>query len=251
MPMKRLVRMIVASYLLNAPFASGALMAADNSYRVAVIGDSPPMSYVDDNGKLTGFNIEMARALCETMQVRCDLVPTTLVRVVDAVSAGEMDFAVVSLLATPERRQKVLFSKPYYRSLSVWLSRPALKPGAPDAKVAVVSGSAQARHAQIQGWKTHLLNHHREIPAALTTGAANVAVVPMLTAIPLVQGEALQPLGLASTILSDPLVSGDVCISIHPGRPELRAQIDAALDEIKRDGRFDRINTKYLPFRLQ
>ena len=31
----------------------------------------------------------------------------------------------------------------------------------------------------------------------------------------------------------------------------LQPRLDAAIDRIKRDGRFDRINTKYLPFRLQ
>jgi len=46
-------------------------------------------------------------------------------------------------------------------------------------------------------------------------------------------------------------LSGDVAFSISPQRPDLQARIDAAIDAVKSDGRFDRINTKYLPFRLQ
>ena len=48
-----------------------------------------------------------------------------------------------------------------------------------------------------------------------------------------------------------PQLSGDVAFSISPQRPDLQARIDAAIDAVKSDGRFDRINTKYLPFRLQ
>nr|WP_299159334.1 transporter substrate-binding domain-containing protein [Accumulibacter sp.] len=46
-------------------------------------------------------------------------------------------------------------------------------------------------------------------------------------------------------------MSGDVGFSIDPRNPQLRDHINAAFDQIKRDGRFDRLNTEYLPFRLQ
>ncbi|MBK8524853.1 MAG: amino acid ABC transporter substrate-binding protein [Betaproteobacteria bacterium] len=248
--MEAWVRKLVTGCLLTLPVAASAVAASEQAVRVAVIGNSPPMSYVDESGKLTGFNVEMAHALCATMKIRCNLLPTSLDKVVDAVSAGEMDFAVVSLLATPERRKKVLFSKPYYRSLSIWLSKPSIKPGSPRTTVAVVNGSVQAQHAENQGWKTKRVTNHREISTSLVAGDADATVVPMLTAVSLMEKPSLQALGLESTVLSDPLISGDVCISIHPGRPELREQIDAALDEIKRDGRFDRINSQFLPFRL-
>ena len=241
---------ITAVLVLLLPFAT--LHAADDRpLRIAVIGNSPPMSYTDSNGKLTGFNIEFAYALCESMKIRCELHPIPLDKVIDTVAAGEMDIAAVSLLATPERRQKVVFSKPYYRSLTIWLARPEYKPGAAKATVAVVRGSAQARHAEAEGWTTVFVDNHKEIPAALVSGRANATVVPMATAIPLMQNPALAPLELESTILSAPQITGDVCISISPKRPELRERIDAAIDQVKRDGRFDRINSTYLPFKLQ
>lgn len=60
----------------------------------------------------------------------------------------------------------------------------------------------------------------------------------------------IQPLNLRSTILSGPLVTGSLHMVISPKQPELVERINAAIDQIKRDGRFDRINTMFVPFSL-
>lgn len=247
----RIARTIQCGLAAMLLLAGGTTLAAEASYRVAVIGNSPPMSYVDEQGKLNGFNVAMAHALCEAMNARCELQAVPLDKVVDMVAAGDIDFAVVSLLVTPERQQKVLFSKPYYHSMSIWLAKPATAPGKSGASVAVVRGSAQARYAEAQGWKVIAVTTHTELPALLASGTADAAVVPMPTALGMMQEKSLQALGLKPTVLADPLLAGDVSISVDPRRPKLKEQIDAAIDQVKRDGRYDRINTQFLPFRLQ
>jgi len=49
--------------------------AAEKGLRVAVLNHSPPMSYTDEAGVLTGFNVEIMYALCEAMGVKCEPVP--------------------------------------------------------------------------------------------------------------------------------------------------------------------------------
>ncbi len=227
----------------------GLLHAEDRPLRVAVLTDAPPMSYVDAAGNPAGFNVGIAQALCEVMEVRCLVSSTSLQWVVDAVANGEFDFAVVSLLATPERRAKVLFTKPYYRSNSVWFAPSGIKPG--EASVVTVAGSAQYQFARSQGWKVSTVRHHSAFPALLESGAVGAVLVPMATALSLRQEPAIRKLGLTTTVMQNPELSGDVCISVHPKAPELRDRLDRAIDRIKRDGRFDRLNTEYIPFRLQ
>ncbi|MDD2989261.1 MAG: transporter substrate-binding domain-containing protein [Zoogloea sp.] len=223
--------------------------AAEKVLRVAVLNHSPPMSYTDEAGRLTGFNVEVMYALCEAMGVKCEPVPVTLERVVDAVAAGEFDFAAVSLLSTPERRARVLMSKPYYRSISVWFARPGIAPG--EVSTGVVRGGVQARYAQAHGWKTTQFERRDEIITALLSGTVEAALLPMATAVALRQDPLIRPLGLASTLLRDPQLAGDVCLSVNPRTPELHARLNDAIDRIKRDGRFDRINSRFIPFRLQ
>ncbi len=245
--------------LLIALGTSTFVQATERALRVAVLTNSPPMSYLDAAGNLAGFNVGLARALCEAMELKCELSIMPLERVVDAVAAGEFDFAAVSLLDTPERRAKVLFSKPYYRSNSIWFAKPGIEPGVSTlgaslpstVRVATVAGSAQFRYAQAHGWKVTTVRHHSEFPALLTTNKVDAVLLPMATALPLRQDKSIQSLGLVTTVIQQPELSGDVCFSVDPKNPDLRDRIDQAIDRIKRNGRFDRLNTQYLPFRLQ
>ena len=57
--------------------------------------------------------------------------------------------------------------------------------------------------------------------------------------------------GLSYQLIGEPALSGEVAISVTPKRPRLLEQLNDGLDRLKRNGRFDRINTEFLPFRLQ
>jgi len=115
----------------------------------------------------------------------------------------------------------------------------------------VVHGSVQASFAQKHGWKLLPVASHTELPEVLRKGSAQAALVPMLSALPLHQSTSVQNLGLTTTVMTDPALTGDVCISIDPRQPELRDRINSGIEQIKRDGRFDRLNSQYLPFKLQ
>jgi len=59
-----------------------------------------------------------------------------------------------------------------------------------------------------------------------------------------------QKLGLSMHIMEDPSLGGDASFPVSPRRPELKTQLDSAIEQIKRNGRYDRINTEFLPFRV-
>jgi ABC-type amino acid transport substrate-binding protein len=247
-------RLFVRLTLLAGLFASSSAFARtdnDKALRVAVILNSPPMSYMGADGQLTGFNVELARELCATMQARCDFTVSALGEVVDAVSRGQFDFAAVSLVITPDRGRKVLFSKPYYRSLSAWVAPRGRLPGAPRTQVAVVRGSVQAAHARAQGWSTLEVGHHVEIEELAANGKADAALLPMLTTLSFLRHPAIAAAGWEYQLLSGPGITGEVGFAVAPARPELRERLNQAIDRVRADGRFDRINSAFLPFRLQ
>ncbi len=245
--LKKAILGVFVIFAMSAPQAPAE--AAERALRVAVLSHSPPMSYVDASGELTGFNVEIMLALCDAMAVRCEPVGVTLDRVVDGVAAGDFDFAAVSLLATPERRARVAMTKPYYRSFSVWFARPAVKPGA--GRVGLVRGGAQARYAQGHGWATLMLDTHDAVIAALAAGTVDATLLPMPTALAIQQDVRIRALGLTTTVVQDAELSGDVCLSVNPRDPALLERLNEAIDQIKRDGRFDRANSRFIPFRLQ
>lgn len=231
--------------------SSAALQAAD-ALRVAVVGHAPPMSYLAPDGQLTGFNVELGLALCETLEQRCKLKPYPLGEVVDVVARGQVDFAMVSLLVTPERSAKVLFTKPLYRSLSVWLSTlPFPGPSVPTRPVAVVQGSVQHTYGLARNWPLKVLATHTEVFDAVSSAQVQAALLPMSTGMNVVRDRRFGATGWNYLLVGEPGLSGDVAISVAPGKPQLVERLNEALDKLRRNGRFDRINTEFLPFRLQ
>lgn len=243
------LRGLLAFLMLLA--ANCPALAGERLLRVAVLTNSPPMSYVDGTGNMAGFHVGMAKAMCEAIEARCEMSIVSLERVVDVVAAGEFDFGAVGLLDTPERRAKILFTKAFYHSNSAWVARPGIEPGGAGVRVAAVAGSAQYRFARSQGWKAVAVSHHSEFSTLLAKKEVDAILAPMTTALTLRQDKSLNNLGLVTTFMRQPELSGDVYMIVNPKNPELRDSLDKAIDRVKRDGRFDRLNTEYLPFRLQ
>lgn len=227
-------------------------LRAAEPLRVAVVRNAAPMSYVTESGHLTGFNVELARALCEAIEQRCELVQLPFNDVLPAMVRHQLDFAVVGLLMTPERRKQVLFTRPVYRSLSVWLAAqpfPGAQPPAPT--VAVVQGSMQLAYGQARGWPMRPLATHADVADALASGELRAALLPMTNAVNVISDKRFAQTGLRYTLVTEPALSGDVSIGVSTAQPQLVERLDKAIDTIRRNGRFDRINTEFLPFRLQ
>lgn len=245
------LRNLLASFAAALCLAAGmAAQAADQPLKVAVLENSPPMSFRDDNGRLTGFSVEIARALCEEMRVQCEFHVIVLGRLLDALAGGEFDIAAVSLLDTPERRQRILLAHPYFRSITLWFAKPGVEPGTPGLRVAVVKGSAQESYARKQNWETVAVQTNGELGAPLVAGIAQAAIVPMNTSLNLQKNADFQRLGLTSTVMKVPELLGNASFGINPQRPELKVAVDEALARIKRNGVYERINTQFLPFRV-
>lgn len=246
--MSLLIRWV--ALILMAAFAA-SVFADSKLYRVAVVAQSPPLSYADATGQLTGFNVEIARGLCEVMSAQCTLLPMTIEQIVDALASDAADFAVVGLIATPERRKRILFSKPYFHSTSIFLARPGVVVGDPISTVAVVRGSSQEKFAEGRGWKLLAVATQSEVGPKLRDRKADAALLPMLYTLSLMQDPELQAVSLRPMVIEDPLLSGPLQMGVNPRLDQLVPILDRAIDQIKRDGRYDRINSRFLPFRLQ
>lgn len=112
--------------------------------------DYPPFHFIGPDGTLTGFNIEIARGICEELQASCTIQSRRWDTLVDALDNGEGDAIVASLSMTAESRQHMAFTLPYYRTPARFVvRRDKPLPGVREqdlkgVSVAVVRGSAHA-----------------------------------------------------------------------------------------------------------
>jgi ABC-type amino acid transport substrate-binding protein len=99
----------VAALLLGA---SGPALALG----VCFEGSYPPFSEVRDDGTLVGFDIDIARALCDQLGETCDFTQTNWSDMIPALTGARCDAIIASMSDTPERRARIDFTEPYYRS---------------------------------------------------------------------------------------------------------------------------------------
>ena len=224
--------------------------AEDQPLRIAVLDDAPPLAYRDSAGNLTGFSYAVAQALCQEIKRPCQFQVTRLDYLVDDLAAGNFDIAAVGLLNTPERRQKILFTRSIYRSISLWFARPGVQPGQPGVRISTFRGSAHERYLKAQGWDVVSAQNDVQMIEQLSAGVAQAMVAPLMTSFSLQKNPKFLQLGLTPTVLRASELEGAASFGINPRHADLKAALDKALETIQRNGVYDRINTQFLPFRV-
>jgi ABC-type amino acid transport substrate-binding protein len=86
----------------------------DGTLKVGVNPNFPPMSSYGADGRLTGFDVDIAAALARRLGVRLELVPTEAAQRVPFLISGRIDLSLGALTITPEREALIDFTIPVH-----------------------------------------------------------------------------------------------------------------------------------------
>lgn len=110
----------------------------------------PPFHFTRPDGTLTGFSVDLARALCDQIKVACTIQARRWDTLLDSLADGRGDAIIAAMKITPAIRDRFQVTAPWHRSPARFVTRkdsplPGLPPAALAEKtVGVVSGSAHA-----------------------------------------------------------------------------------------------------------
>jgi polar amino acid transport system substrate-binding protein len=76
--------------------------------------DYPPFNYIDEVGALTGFNVDLARSICDVLEVQCEVRDVDWDDIYATLDREEADAAIASIRISPESTEKADFSSRYY-----------------------------------------------------------------------------------------------------------------------------------------
>jgi polar amino acid transport system substrate-binding protein len=115
--------------------------------------DYPPFNYAGSDGNPTGFNVDLARLICDELKIPCTMQMRRFDTLIDSLNDNRGDAAIASIAVTPETRARVDFSDPYYRPAARFVARrqtgiDASAEQLEGKKVAVVAGTAHDEYAR-------------------------------------------------------------------------------------------------------
>lgn len=223
--------------------------------RVAVEGSYPPFSVMSPDGKLGGFDIDIARALCVEMKADCTLVQQEWDGMIPAMNVKKFDMIVASMTITDERKKAVDFSDPYYDVPSRWVAKTGLFKDASPAslkgkKIAVLRNSPRAKYVaeNYKGVDVLEVAKETDVYLELLAGRADIGIGSSV-----VSGEALlkKPEGKAYRQVG-PVVNigagSGVGIAVRKDDTVLRDKINVALKGIRANGNYKKLADKYFDF---
>lgn len=251
----RYVRFLLLILLL---LSAAAPASAGGDIRIATEGAYPPFNYLDKDGAPAGFDVEIARALCDAMGASCSLRLVQWDALLPGLEAGDYDMVVASMARTPEREAVADFSQYYYRSRSSFVADPRREfiqtpTGLAGKALAAQAGTAQAAHIATTYGETSkivLVPTLTEAFRLLGERQVDAVLADSLTAFTFLQTDAGRDFDFVGVPLPPDDPSSRACIAVRKGDRELLAAVNEAIKTIRIDGTYERINRKYFPFSI-
>lgn len=246
--------LVCAAFLL--PFAASS---EPLNLRIATEGANPPFSTVDSNGKLEGFDVDIANALCAKMGAECQIADQDWDGIIPALLAHKYDAVIASVNITKDREKVVAFTKPYYHSTSVFIVRKGTdtKDVSPMALAGKTVGvqTATNQSAYLDDKYSHsivrLYNTVADAYRDLAAGRVDYILYDKLAAYDWLKSPEGACCEMAPLELNDPAYFGaGVAIALRKGDDALLKRFNAAIDGIRADGVYAKINAKYFPFSI-
>lgn len=253
----KIIKVLALAAGVAAVAVSGAFAQEMKKVRIGTEGAYPPFNYLDSAGELQGFDVEIAKALCEEMKVECEFVVQDWDGIIPALIANKFDAIIASMSINEERKKSVDFTNKYYNT-------PPAVAVPKDSEIAGVAPEDLAGMAVgAQGSTTHstwaeqfltdsdvkLYPTADEYKLDLENGRLDAVVDDVVVLSDWVNSEAGACCKIVGTVTPVPEIHGvGAGIAIRKGEDELREAFNAAIDAIRANGKYKEINDKYFDF---
>ncbi len=224
--------------------------------------DFPPFDFTDQNGKLSGFNVDLAREICNELEVaeKCEIQALPFADLRDSLAASQGDAVIAGLAVTQELRRQFVFSRPYLM-LPARFARNLKAPVTGEGAAALSGHSvgvvkATAHEAMLAAYfptiKATAFDTKEALLAALKDGKVDAAFADSLQLSFWVSSQASAKCCALfdGPYLSETFLGEGMTIMLRQKDEVLRAAIDHALAALSRSGRLQEIYMRYFPYGL-
>src|SRR3954452_867417 len=115
--------------------------------RIGVLSELPPWGFLDQNGNLAGYDVDVGKLIAEKMGVKAEFVGMTVAARIAQVMTGKVDMLLATMGMYPDRAKVVQFTEPYAGLKIIMLAKKSQKieklEDAANLRIGVTRGAAQ------------------------------------------------------------------------------------------------------------
>ena len=250
--MKKLLLAAAISALCASAFAQG------KDLKVAIDATYEPFTFKTADGKPTGFDVDIANALCEEIKRKCVFVEQAWDGMIPGLLAKKYDVIISSMSITEERLKQVDFTDKYYNTPSKIVLKKDIKFTDPASikgkKIGVLKASTQEKYAlgelKTKGVEVVSYDAQDQVYLDIKAGRLDGTVADTME----VTGGFLSKPGgenyqFVGTELYIPKYFGiGAGVALRKGQGDLKKEISTAIKTIRTNGKYKAINDKYFKF---
>lgn len=251
MSKKAIAMLVLAFFVLTLGLAGCGKQQAPAQSKVLKVGTEatfPPFEFQDEKTKeYTGFDIDLAKAVGKQMGYQVEIQNMGFDGLIPALQTSSIDMIASAMSITDERAQKVNFSQPYYKSgLSIVVKKDNTTinnfKDLEGKRIAVQIGTTSAKEAQkIKNAQVREFNSNSEAYMELVNGGADAVVNDL----PVNQYYLTQTNGKDAKLVGEVANAEEYGLAVAKNNKELADKVNKALDELKKNGEYDKIYQKW------
>lgn len=145
-------------------------ISPDRSLRILTSDDFPPLHFGGPDAVPTGFSVELARLVCEALEVPCTIQVRSFSTLLDALESGEGDVVAAAFAANTRLHERFAVTLPYFRFPARFIAR------AEDAPLEITAAELATRRIGVVSQTAHAAWLERYFPDAVAVPAPNAAI---------------------------------------------------------------------------
>jgi arginine/ornithine transport system substrate-binding protein len=225
--------------------------------RIGVEGAYPPFSEIGPDGKLKGFDIDIALALCAEIKAECTLVQQDWDGMIPALQSRKFDAIIASMAITDERKKVVNFTDKYEATPARFIAKADLKGEATPAglkgrKIGVQRSTSHDRYLTDLFKDSEIVRYAKSDELLLDLAAGRVDAA-LGDSVALDEGFLKKPQGKGYSFFGPPFrdtkyFGYGAGIAVRKADTDLQARFNAAIKAIRANGVYKKVQDKYFTY---
>jgi polar amino acid transport system substrate-binding protein len=225
--------------------------------RFVTDSDYPPFHYFDEVGALTGFNVDLAKAICEALEVECEVKDVDWSELFIYLERGDADAAIASIRISAESIARADFTSRYYATPARFVAQKTneLKEISPETlegkKVGVAKNTGHEAYLKLffPGVALASFETPEDAQKALKSGAIDFVFgdgIGLTFWINGVLSEACCEFR-GGPYLDSKFFGEGVGIAVKKGNRQLAEILNYGLEQVHASGRYEELFLRYFP----